>query len=84
MRGNDTAAPPGTEEVASGMDGQAGRYEFTGRTEGILPGICGLHPPIKRHGAIAAGFIHRRIYEMDTAVKEAHFCTENSVAGMSL
>ena len=76
--------PPGTEKVTSGMDGQTGRYGFTGRTEGILPRICGLHPPVKRHGAIAAGSIHRRIYEMDTAVKEAHFCTENSVAGMSL
>ena len=84
MRGSDVAAPTGTAAVTFGVDGETGRYEFAGRTESILPGICGLHPPIKRHGAIAAGSIHRRIYEMDTAVKEAHFCTENSVAGMSL
>ena len=49
-----------------------------------MPGICGLHPPVKRHGAIATGFVHRRTYEMDKAIKEAHFYTENSVAGMSL
>lgn len=52
----------------------AGRYEFAGRAEGILSGVCGLHPFIKRHGAFAAGLVPGRTYEMDKAVKEAHFC----------
>lgn len=75
MRGSDVAAPTGTAAVTFGVDGETGRYEFAGRTESILPGICGLHPPVKRHGASAAGSVHRRIYEMDQTVKEAHFCT---------
>ena len=84
MRGSGAAASTGTAAIACGLDGKTGRYEFFGRAEGILSGICGLHPPVKRHGAIATGFVHRRIYEMDKSVKEAHFCTENSAAGMSL
>ena len=84
MRDSGAAASTGMAAITCGLDGKTGRYEFLGRAEGILPGICGLHPPVKRHGAIAAGFVHRRIYEMDKSVKRAHFCTENSVAGMSL
>lgn len=41
MRGSDVAAPTGTAAVTFGVDGETGRYEFTGRTESIQPGICG-------------------------------------------
>lgn len=84
MRGSDAAVPTGTAAIACGLDSITGRYEFLGRAESILSGICGLYPPVKRHGAITVGFVYGRIYEMDKSVKEAHFCTENSAAGMSL
>lgn len=29
--------------------------------------------PVKRHGVITTGFVHRRVYEMDKSVEKAHF-----------
>lgn len=76
MRGNVTAAPTGTAAVSFGMDGETGGYEFVGRAEGILPGVCGLHPYAEWYGASEAGRVPRRTHEMDKTVKKAHFCTE--------
>ena len=44
-----------------GVDGKAGRYEFYGGAEGILPRICRLHPSIKWSGTFPAGDISRGI-----------------------
>lgn len=59
------------------MDGNTGRYEFVGRSESILLGICGLYSSVKWHGGFAAGFVTGRNSEMDKIVKAAHFAREN-------
>ena len=56
-----------------GVDGKAGRYEFYGGAEGILPRICRLHPSIKRSGTFPAGDISRGIDETDTVTKRLIF-----------
>ena len=75
MRGNAAAVPTVTASVTFEMDGEAGGYEFAGRAEGILSGICGLHTYAEWYGASEAGLVPGRTYEKDKTVKEAHFCT---------
>ncbi|MDE5778499.1 MAG: hypothetical protein K2I10_08380 [Lachnospiraceae bacterium] len=76
---DDTPAFKRAATVAFGMDGKTGIYEFVGRTEGILLGICRLHPYVEWYGTSEAGFVSKRIHEMDKTVKEAHFYTRTSL-----
>ena len=54
MRVDVTKVSARTAAVAFGMDGKARRYEFVGRKEGILLGICRLYSYVERYGTCKA------------------------------